>query len=243
MNQGLLWALTLQNPTGVEQQSTSTYVLELHVDTSAKLPFFGWTKSTTNSTVLAVIKDTKEGLIQRHTPCDVQILTRKVPAKTIIPKAMMESLPIKTYGIDFDKNKETWRYKADLGQDHIGYDPKITKTVPTKASDPGVIDGDQDGHPGVTVQIDVMMFGTSELYVAQRGHLWLEGQLEDDGSVRGMVHMAPVVQHTMDASNRFMMASPPIRPDPTNSWFELWPVSDKTTCKDVQMLIRGRSKG
>ncbi|MGB0638002.1 MAG: hypothetical protein ACPGTU_01635 [Myxococcota bacterium] len=242
MSQGLLWALAFQGPVDTQTVSTGTYVLELHVDTHAKLPFFGWTKSTTNSTVLAVIQKTEEGLIQRHTPCDVQVITRKVPAKTIIPKAMMDSLPIKTYEIDFSKDGKTWRYKADLGEDHIGYDPSITKTVPTQASDPGVIDGDKDGNPGVTVEIDVMMFGTSELYVAQRGHLWVEGTLEEDGSVRGKVDMAPVVQHTMDASNRFMMASPPIRPDPENSWFELRPVSSQTTCKDIQLLIKQRTK-
>ena len=208
------------------------YQMTLSVTTKARVPVLGWLPSTTVSTVLVDLTRDDAGWWQRHEVCNVQILANGKKARTQIPPAFVNALPVKQYAVSLTEGPEGWAYRADLGVDHVGYDPDLTPTVPREPTDPGVIDPDGDGRPGMTVLLKVPLFGTGELYVAQRGHMELDGRVAEDGTIGGQLLLSSLEQRTLWATNRLFRMSPPIKPVPQESWFRL-ERADGLNCVDI----------
>ena len=212
------------------------YALSLHTVTRTRLPFLGWTSSETTSDVLVDIRDGDGGARwQRQEVCDVRVSSRGAPARIVIPDAFVAALPIKLVAIDLTPRADgTVAYRADLGVDDVGFDSaKAQGKVPRKVDDPGVVDGDGDGKPGVTIQIQAPVLGRAELYVVQRGSMILTGALLAEGGAAGTVTLGPIEQHTIAASNKLLVSSPRIEPVSAESWFRLTPVAPTAGCKDI----------
>ena len=218
------------------------HTLTIHSATRAKIPFFGWTPSVTRSVVLINLAQTDGEWRQTHTVCDIQIDTKRIPVRTIIPKAFVQALPIKQYSIQIEETANGLSYSAYLGIDNVGMRPEAS-AVPTHADHPDVVDMEGDGHPGATVHVKVPMFRMAHLYVSQRSSLQLNGFIQSDGSVEGRVFLGPTVQHTLDASNLLLKSSPPIQPDAEKSWFRLTSYDGLPTCEavisDPKSMYRG----
>jgi hypothetical protein len=211
------------------------YALSLHTVTQTKIPFLGWTRSETVSTVLVDILERDGGLVQRQEVCAIRVEGRARDARVSFPEAFVRSLPTKELPIELARDDAAVRYRVDLGTDHVGYDPvQSGGRVPLGPNAPGVVDSDGDGHPGVTVNLDVPLLGRTELYVVQRGSMVLQGTLEADGHVGGAVELGPVVQRTIAASNPLLVASPRIVPDSEASWFSLRPIDETSSCADLR---------
>jgi hypothetical protein len=212
------------------------YALSLHTVTRTRLPLLGWTSSETTSEALVDIFDRDGTPWQRQEVCDVRVASRGVvAAKVIVPDAFVESLPVKQHPIELTARGDgTWTYRADLGVDEVGFDSRQAQgKVPRTLDDPGVVDGDGDGRPGVTILVDAPVLGRAELYVVQRGSMVLDGTVLRDGGVAGTVTLGPVEQHTIAASNRLLVASPRIEPMSEASWFRLTPVPSTARCEDI----------
>ena len=221
------WSSALATPI-----QSGHHILTIHSATRAKIPFFGWTPSVTRSVVLIDLQKTENGWMQTHTVCDIKIETKRIPVRTIIPDAFVQALPVKQYAIDVFELNGTVHYTADLGIDNVGMNSNAQE-VPRTPDHPDVVDMDGDGHPGATVHVKVPMFGMAHLYVAQRGSIALEGTVNSDGVVNGRVKLGPTVQHTLDASNLLLKSSPPIRPDPDRSRFQLIPYDGLAECGSI----------
>lgn len=201
------------------------YVLTLHAASRAKVPVFGWTPSVTTSQVLVDLERTPTGWVQRHEVCDVRVSGHQKRGTTEIPEAFIASLPVKKYAVQLEPSDVGWRYRADLGMDHVGYDPSLTDEVPRKPGDRGVIDGDADGNPGVTVRLSVPLVGKADVYVVQRASMKLTGTIAADGSVRGQVMVDDFAQYTLAATHWMFKGSPRIESVPEDSWFFLRPAA------------------
>lgn len=213
--------------------SPGRYVLTLHSAARARVPVFGWTPSVTTSQVIVDLQETSDGWVQRHEVCDVRVEGHKKRGQTTIPDAFIESLPVKRYAVTLSRAEGGWSYAADLGVDHVGYDPSLTSEVPRKPTDAGVIDGDSDGFPGVTVRLSVPLIGKADVYVVQRASMRLYGTIAVDGSVTGRIEVDDLDQRTLSASHWMFKGSPEIEPLPDESWFSMRP-APQARCADLR---------
>ncbi|MEN0063665.1 MAG: hypothetical protein AAGA48_16050 [Myxococcota bacterium] len=209
------------------------YLMTLHAATQARVPVFGWTPSVTTSQVVVELSRTETGWVQRHEVCDVRVSGHAKRGRTEIPDAFVEALPVKRYAVKLTPSGEGWRYDADLGIDHLGYDPSLTAEVPRKPGDVGVIDGDSDGFPGVTVRLRVPLVGSADVYVVQRASMKLAGEVSSDGTVEGRIEVDDLYQRTLSASHWMFKGSPEIRPIPEDSWFSMRPAPN-ARCADLR---------
>lgn len=204
---------------------SGTWRLDLVVATRAHLPILGDIRSASRNVLLVHIRPEGGSWTQRQQVCAARVEGEAGLARTLIPRAFVASLPPRSYPIHVDG---TGRYAADPGPESVGFRGTV---LPTGAADPVVVDQDGDGAPGVSVRVEVPMFGGADVWVAQRGHSVLEGQFVDADRVEGAVDVRILQQITLGASNRLFAHSVHATPDPTRSGFTLTRVKETTTCE------------
>lgn len=116
-------------------------------------------------------------------------------------------------------------------------DAPLTDSMPMSGEDASAWDQDEDGHPGVTLYLDVV---DSDIrwttYVAQRVIFTLDAEVYDADRVAGAVTVSSAEQVLFEAEPGWLTAvEPQVRPaaDPALSYFEATRVSDGTTCADL----------
>lgn len=213
---------------GTPPDLTGRHVMTLNVISRAKVPIIGWISTRTVTTVLLDIEQHEGGWFQQHEVCDLQILNEDGKPQAFLPLRFVKAMPKKRYSVAIAARDGGWSYVADLGEDHIGYDPTVAQQVPERPGDPGVLDPDRDGHPGMTVRLKVPVLGLTNLYIAQRGWLRIDGSIESADRVRGSLEVAVLQQRTLKASNPLFSLSPRIEPVAGESWFSIQRDPDAT---------------
>ena len=161
---------------------------------TTRVPVFGTSKSASKSVSLVEIKRDGAGLIQTHKTCDFRVLEDSKFIKMIFPDKFVAALARHTYPLQFDKDAQGWRYRADLGIERIGYKSNGNETaLPAKIDDPAVYDWDGDGKPAATLKISIPLLPNGEFYVVQRGHSILNGRDRPTRKNRGR-HRNPLVR-------------------------------------------------
>lgn len=212
------------------------YGMEMSIRTATQVPFFGETIVETRSVLRVEVVSDAQGLRQRQKVCAVNVHSNAKAATTTIPQSFISALPSKEYEIYQQAINGRWRFSADPGPDAVGFDPALAQ-IPSGARDPGVLDPDGDGHPGATVNLKVPVFGRVDVYVIQRGHSLLDGEVTADGRVSGQVEVLLLEQRTLGASNPLFVANPPVRVLEDNP-FTMVPVPDWSTCEDISEAMR-----
>lgn len=209
------------------------YRMVVDVASRSELALAGTTHAVTRSLLRVRIARGPEGLMQEQQVCAVRMIA-DTKASTEIPSAFIASLPRQRYPIELDRDSAgAWRYSADPGVSEVGFDPAASGGVlPTKRDDPGVIDSDGDGHPGVTVRFSHPWIGTVRIYLVQRGHSRYTGPVRD-GAVRGSVDIVTMEQHTLGASFAPFAANPTITPIARDSRFVLEPIDEPQSCAEL----------
>ena len=234
----LLLALTLLTGSG-HAVEPGRYGLELVLGSDADLPVIGQTPGTSRSWSLVDIRETDGQLMQHHQTCAVRMEGRTGKTSVHLPRAFIDALPRREVTLE-----EGERYRADLGEDAIGFDPALGP-MPAALDDPSLTDSDKDGQPGATVELHLPIIGVVQLFVVQQAHVRLEGTLGEDGVVTGTVEMVAFDQRTLGASMSFFDRSPEVTPRGDRSSFRLVPMPDLVGCADVRpaFCARGDSPG
>lgn len=207
------------------------YVMVVEVESLSKVPVAGTTSVTTRSLLRVQLVQDAVGWTQRQEVCAVDIATT-TRATTILPQAFVEAVPVTSYPVQLIRDGEGWRYAADPGPNHIGFDPGVTGgAVPRKKGDPGVVDFEGDGHPGATVLLDVPVIGSVRMYVAQKGWSRYAGTIGTDGVISGGVETLLTEQRTLGASLGLFAVDPQTTPVPESSRFRIEPVTTTASCK------------
>lgn len=211
------------------------YKLEMILASTTKVPFFGTSKSASKSLSLVEIKRDGAAFIQSHRVCDFRVLEDSKFIKMIFPEKFIAALANHSYPIQFDKDGQGWRYRADLGVERIGYravgdDAKL----PEKIDDPAVFDWDGDGLPAATLKISIPLLPEGELYVVQRGRSILTGRIVQPGKVEGGIDTQNFAQRVLGAKPSFLNASPEITPDPKESRFVMSAVPSGSSCDSLR---------
>jgi hypothetical protein len=105
--------------------------------------------------------------------------------------------------------------------------------LPRSASDPHVFDEDQDGHPGLTVEIGGILSG--EIYVAQRSWTELSGRMVGFDRFNGSVRFGNE-QVVLQATSSFLKRPPATRAVPSRSWFRMARMPYDTGCAAARTL-------
>ncbi len=239
-----MWALLLAwtaqaSPTTV---APGRYGIHLKTATHSHIPVLGEVPGASVVWLLAEIRPGAAGppeLVQRT--CSVSMEGAGERASVMLGPGFLEALPEKHHDLVFSESGQVF---IDMGEDHIGYDPLLYPDVlPRDESDPGLIDFDGDGNPGVTVIITVPILGKIELYIAQHARSSLIGQLHSDGTFTGTVGSLLLEQQTLDATNPLMRTSPRLSLDTEHSHWRMQPLPADTTCETIveRMCLAGGS--
>lgn len=216
------------------------YRLEMIMASTTRVPVFGTSKSASKSVSLVEIKRDGAALIQTHKTCEFRVLDDSKFIKMIFPDKFVAALARHTYPLQFDKDAQGWRYRADLGVERIGYKSSGNETaLPTKIEDPAVYDWDGDGKPAATLKISIPLLPDGEFYVVQRGHSILNGRVVQPGRIEGGIDTQLFEQRVLGAWPEFLNQSAEVEPDPKESRFVLTQVSGVSSCETL--LSAGRS--
>jgi hypothetical protein len=215
------------------------YRLEMIMASTTRVPFFGTSKSASKSVSLVEIRRDGDALIQTHKACDFRVVEDSKFIKMIFPDKFVAALAKHTYPLQFDKDAQGWRYRADLGVERIGYKSNGNETsLPTKIDDPAVYDWDGDGQPGATLKISIPLLPDGELYVVQRGHSILNGRIVQAGRVEGGIETRLFEQRVLGAWPGFLNQSAEIEPDAKESRFTLTQIPTGSTCESLRVAPR-----
>ena len=210
------------------------YRLEMIMASTAKIPFFGTSKSASKSVSLVEIRRDGSGIIQNHRVCDFRV-KESAMIKMVFPEKFIAALAKHSYPIQLEKDAQGWSYRADLGMERIGYRANGTDDkLPAKIDDAAVFDWDGDGHPGATLKLSVPLLPAGELYIVQRGQSILTGQVVQPGKIEGGLEVRQFDQRVLAARPGFLARSPEITPDPKESRFSLTQVSADSTCETLR---------
>lgn len=212
-----------------------TWRLDLVVATRAHIPILGDIRSASRNVLLVTIARDGDGWIQRQQVCAARIEGEAGLARTLIPRAFVDALPPRSYPITLDGD----RYLADPGSESVGFRGTV---LPSSANDPSVFDQDRDGAPGVSVRVEVPMFGGADVWVAQRGHSVLKGRVVSPDRIEGSVDVRVLQQVTLGASNRLFAHSVHAIPDPAASRFTLTRLPEGATCAELRAALPKDSK-
>lgn len=186
-----------------------TYLLEMAVVSRARVPFAGEREVVTRSFSSIRFEPGPEGWVQHQRPCEIEVDGGRVR----FPDAFVRSMPERSDVVGLDGGV----YRYDPGPSWVGLAPES----PLDGDGPW-LDPDGDGHPGATVFLEVPVFGSVRLHIAQIGHSVLHGAVRD-GTVAGSVEVVRLEQRTLGASVPGFAVSPRIDVVEGRSWFQLRP--------------------
>ena len=160
-----------------------------------------------------------------------------VSAQTSYPDAFVTHFPVQdrqatwTENGNFNANNLTSVVGARLAN-------PLTDSLPTEAGAPSEVDTDQDGNPGVTVNVNVALLGSGSVYVAQRSIINLRGLERDDGRIEGLWESNDQ-QVVLGASRGVLNQAVDNRrdPDAARSFFIMVPIDDDWDCSDINANI------
>jgi hypothetical protein len=213
-----------------------TYRMELLVVSRAHIPVFGeaFIDSTT-TTIATIIPDGSGGYTQTHSTCSVVPVSTLELIETIIPQTFVAQIPNKSYPLGIVAQDDgSWSFQADLGEQHIGYDPELTDgTIPDNKDHPAITDWEDDGHPGATINLKVPVFSTVEVYLVQLAHTHLNGSIDQDGNISGNLNIISFEQRSIGARPPMFSANPKATQLAEKSVFSYTRILEGSTCASL----------
>jgi hypothetical protein len=108
----------------------------------------------------------------------------------------------------------------------------LNDPLPQAPAEAGEVDGDNDGHPGVTVQVGGTVSG--EVYVVQRNIISMRGRQRDESRIEGLLH-SEATQVVLNASSSILRTQVESRrnPDDAASYFIMQRLDSNTDCAGI----------
>ena len=190
------------------------YALEMRVVTEAQIPVLGLRRIVTRSySSVEFARDETSGWTQTFLACGIEGDGGQIE----FPSSFVRSIPPKTSSFQWTDG----HYRSDTGAAFIGIRSPVPQ-LPVAIDDPLVFDADQDGYPGVTVNLTLPMFGNVRLYLVQANHSKLDGTVVD-GEIRGQAELVRLETRTLGASINLFAVNPPVNIVPGESTFRIVP--------------------
>jgi hypothetical protein len=197
----------------------------------ADLPAFGLKLNQVVGFVRFTIDSSPDGLIASEQTCHIEIRRPDVPeVTTLIPDPFIASIPIakRAFLVD-DEGNVIFARTMELHGVHLM--DRENDPLPVALDDPRIYDQDQDGKPGLTVQIGGLLEG--EVQLVQRNQTRLVGQQEGD-RMTGLLEWTSE-DSILDASNDLLKIPVPVQRhrDSTLSYFTAVKIPESMSCADI----------
>jgi len=136
-------------------------------------------------------------------------------AATVIPDAFMQSIrpAPDTARLQEENGQLTFQQDTHLEIRGAMLDSPETDALPTEPEDPRVFDQDEDGFPGMTVDINLLGALEEQIYVVQRFQYSLEGVVVSPDRIEGLITWTDE-QVILAATNPMLLAGAESQPDP-----------------------------
>jgi hypothetical protein len=111
----------------------------------------------------------------------------KKNAKSVFSDKATQAIKPRVQEVELSKENGRWHIYRPATPSLLGIEGDPMKPLLTDPSDPNLTDPDQDGHPGVTVQISVGRFFKGEIYIVRREIFSNYLTLNNNGTLSGYV--------------------------------------------------------
>jgi len=215
----------------------------------AKIPIVGDRTRTTTTHLRLIIEQRDDALSVLESNCATNIDDGTVMVNTTIPDAFLRSLGVTERAARVEFVSEVDPSTGNPAPERRIVFPWCTQVLgarledpenealPTDEADPRVFDQDNDGHPGMTVQVRIMGLIGGEVYVVQRNRNRLTGTVISPGFIRGTIEWE-TEQVILGASSPFLASggqgSPD--PDPERNFFLARRIDSLLDCADIQQM-------
>ena len=130
-------------------------------------------------------------------------------ARSVFSDEAVQAIKPRVQEVELSRKDGIWHVHRPATPSLLGISGDPSKPLSTDPNDPNLTDPDQDGHPGVTVQLSVGKFFNGEIYLTRREIFTNYVTLNYNGTLSGYV---------IDESEQFVVgASKKILNQPSNS--------------------------
>ena len=214
-----------------------------------QIPIVGERTRTTATYLRLTIDQSGANLVVLETHCATSIDDGTIMVQTTIPDAFLRSLGVTERAarleLASDVNQPTDAHSSNprivfpWTTQALGArlkDPE-SEPLPTDVDDLRVFDQDNDGHPGMTVRVEIMGLITGEVYVVQRNRNRLVGTVVSPGFIQGTIEWE-TEQVVLGASSSFLESEGQGIPDsdPKRNFFLAKRIGPMLDCADIQQM-------
>lgn len=167
-----------------------------------------------------------------------QKLSRK-NARSVFSDEAVQAIRPRVQEVEVFRKNGIWHIYRPETPSLLGIEGDPSKPLSTDPGDPNLTDPDQDGHPGVTVQISVGKFFNGEIYITRREIFSNYLTLKNNGTLSGYV-VDRSEQFVVGASKKILEqeSNSVQHPDPGLSPVLLVPVDPEIDTLEELMRIR-----
>lgn len=214
-----------------------------------QIPIVGERTRTTATYLRLTVDQNRTTLTVLETHCATNIDDGTIMVSTTIPDAFLHSLGVTERAAHLELASD-----IDQSTDNHSSNPRIvfpwttqalgarlkdpdSEPLPTDVDDPRVFDQDKDGHPGMTVRVEIMGLITGEVYVVQRNRNRLVGTVVSPGFIQGTIEWE-TEQVVLGASSSFLESAGQGIPDsdPERNFFLAKRIDPAVGCADIQQM-------
>lgn len=200
-----------------------------------KVPVLGQLSSKTIATLLVTIRQSGTELALEEQVCGLESTTSNGLVKTIYPQAFLTAVSGRTSTGRLEVDGDRVRYREGRGEPVVRgakLDDAKNDPLPSTPDDPRLVDGDRDGAPGLTVEVEGFVSG--KIQVVQRGGQSFSGLVRSPELVEGGVRWW-TEQKILGADRDVLKKGPTPVPDPDSAKnrFRMRRVADDVTCAEL----------
>lgn len=200
----------------------------------AELPLVGESAQTSYVVQLVEIEQDGVSLFMTDRYCFTVIEESSSIAATEIPDAFMASLRPEPRTATLSETDVGIAFEQPTYIEVRGaiLENPDTDELPTDPEDPQVIDQDDDGFPGMTVNVSLLGLMEGQIYVVQRVQYALQGVALSEDRIEGLIEWTDE-QNVLAATSALLMAGTESvqDPDPTKHFFVMLRTEESWTCE------------
>jgi hypothetical protein len=214
-----------------------------------QIPIVGERTRTTTTHLRLIIERSDDAFSVLETHCATSIDDGTMMVDTTIPDAFLRSLGVTERAARLELVSEIEQSTGNLSPERRVVFPWSTQVLgarlkdpekevlPTDVADPRVFDQDNDGHPGMTVRVEIMGLISGEVYVVQRNRNRLVGTVVSPGFIQGTIEWE-TEQVILGASSPFLASGGQGTPDPDpeRNFFLARRIDPMLDCADIQQM-------
>ncbi|MGM0578709.1 MAG: hypothetical protein ACQEXJ_23505 [Myxococcota bacterium] len=199
------------------------------------IPLVGDVETVGTTLLLLDVEQEGTRLRIRETVCAIRLDTSAIDIQPKLSPDFAKGLSgtVREGRVVYDNDRWEYQQPRTVMVHGAKLDDPEEDPLPEEVDDPRLVDGDEDGHPGLTAEVRGLVNGTVRL--VQR--LWndLQGIVRSEDHVEGLMTWGRE-QEIVDASNFLLRKQMPTHPhpDPARSHFSMRRVPDDTDCRTLR---------